>query len=150
MRAASSAGGGGVSRSESSHGGVLMVFPLARDLVGCVRQVCKEIRWELLAIQVLQKEYQVWFYQSRVVPGYWHTIRYLKGWLRELHRRVRFLRNHYGLDQVVDDQIRALVLTPEDVWARLPPSRQPQWNLLRPGGVVIPGPPVPELGDFLR
>ena len=128
-----------------------MVFPRARDLVGCVRQVCKEIRWELLTIQVLQKSYQVWFYQTRLRFAIYHTtIRYLKGWLRELHRRVRFLRNHYGLDQVVDDQIRALVLTPEDVWARLPPSRQPQWNLLRPGGVLIPGPPVPELGDFLR
>ena len=128
-----------------------MVFPLARDLVGCVRQVCKEIRWELLTIQVLQKSYQVWFYQSRgPLKGYWPTIRYLKGWLRELDRRTRFLRKNYGADQVVDDQIRALIITPEDVWARLPPSRQPQWNLLRPGGVLIPGPPVAELGDFLR
>ena len=109
---------------------------------------------------------QYWFYQTRLrlhsyeVPRHWSanlsvwpwepTIRYLKGWLRELHRRTRFLRRHYGLDQVVDDQIRALVLTPEDVWARLPPYRQPQCNLLRPGGVLIPGPPVPELGDFLR
>ena len=128
-----------------------MVFPLARDLVGCIRQVCKEIRWELLTIQVLQKSYQVWFYQSRgPLKGYWPTIRYLKGWLRELDRRTRFLRKNYGADQVVDDQIRALIITPEDVWARLPPSRQPQWNLLRPGGVLIPGPPVAELGDFLR
>ena len=49
-----------------------MVFPLARDLVGCVRQVCKEIRWELLAIQVLQKEYHVWFYQTRLRFAIYH------------------------------------------------------------------------------
>ena len=114
-----------------------MVFPLARDLVGCIRQVCKEIRWELLTVQVLQRECQYWFYQSRLrfhsyaAPSHWSanlsiwpwlpTIRYLKGWTRELRRRARFLLNNYGLDQVVDEQIRAFVLIPEDEWARLPP-----------------------------
>ena len=122
-----------------------MVFPLARDLVACIRQVCREVRWEVLATELLQRELSR--LSVPVTQRYWRakgtvwiwvpTLRHLCAWTRELRRRSRFLQNNYGDDEVVDDQIRALVIRSEGEWARLAPVYQPEWDRLGRGGVIL-------------
>ena len=94
-----------------------------------VKEVAASISWHLFAAKLIER-YVYSANRSNFVKRWWtirHATNAFRKWRYELVNRVDFLVTHYGPDEEVGENTRALVLLPEYDWFALWPSDRPRW-----------------------